>query len=882
MVQNKLLVNVSGGEVDPLTFSRVDIALNAKSVRKCENFVVMPQGGFRFRNGTMFCRTTRTNSPAYIYSFQFNDVQAYVIEATAGWFRFYTNNGPVLNANALTITGTAYSGSAVTLTATAHGMVAGAEVFLTGFVGGGWDALNGSYQAVTIIDANNFSISAGGLTPPTTTGTITPIYEIVAPYLVQDLPYLQFAQIADTAYITNNNYEPRKLQRLGNSSWTLATYIRTTDPFPSGSITVSNITQANPAVVLTSAANGFASGETVTLQGVVGMTQVNNTQYRITVIDTTHFSLQDLSGNNINSTGYTAYASGGTANPSRWPRACAFTDSGRLLLAATPLAPMSAWASAAPTTGTPRYDVFTGGTLATDAYVFTLAPVHGLLDSIQWITSTSQFMVIGTYGSIRTLYGSSSDQPATPSAITAKSVNTFGTVNSQPISNGTNLFYLQRGGLLLRSIEYNYLSAGYTSTDRNFVASHLTPNGFKQCIEQQGQPDLIWVNRYDGRFLSLTFKDAENISGWARHYLGGSSVNTKNITVPFGKVISMARLLRNQTNSLFASGDQMWFHVERVINGSTVRSIEYLTDAPVYPIRPDYTSVVPLTGDPGPTKAADDLRWQNAMFESMKTMNHLDMSSVYDGSLAGLTAGATLTLSATSGVGITITSSVAIFTAAMVGRQIWKQFDINGNGGGRASITAYVSPTQVTVTVLTGSSFDNTNVIPAGNWYLTATTLSGLSLWNGETLSVVADGGYLGTFVVANGAITLTDPASYVVVGYPYKGTLHTLNLDVPVQNGSGEAKARSLQRASITFVNTLGIEFGTNIYTGMDRMVFRSTADSTGRPTPLHNGIKTQNYIDKWSGPLASEDKSVYIVQPYPLPATITGIDMFILVNDV
>lgn len=878
---SKLLVNVSGGEIDPLTYSRVDVPLYAKSVKKCENFNVLPQGGFKFRNGTQFVRTSRTNSPHFLYSFQFSDQQAYVIEATDSWFRFYTQNGIVLNKSALNITGYVVT-SSITCTAAAHGMVAGAEIFASGLSGNGWDALNGQFVAVTIIDANTFSFpNIYNISGSPSVGSLTPIYEIPTPYLLADLPYLQFAQIADTAYITNNNYEPRKLQRLGNSSWTLATYTRTTDPFPSGIATISGITQAKPAVITTAAAHGFTSGETVTLQAIVGMTQLNNRQFQLTVVDTTHFSIADLSGNAIDSTGYTAYASAGTAQPSRWPRACAFTDSGRLLFAGLPIQPMSCWASAAPTTAATRYDVFTGGTLATDAFVFTLAPVHGISDSIQWVTSTSNFIVIGTYGTIRTLYGSDPSQPATPTNISAKSINTFGSVNSQPISNGSNLFYLQRGGLLLRSIEYSYQTAGYISIDRNLVSTHLTPNGFKLCVEQQGQPDLIWVVRYDGIPLTLTYKDAENVSGWARHYLGGRSLNTKNITVPFGKVTSCARMLRNQSNSLYAGGDQIWFGVERVINGSVVRSVEFLTDAPVYPIRENFNSVTPQQGSVAAVKANDDQRWQNAMFESMKTMCHLDMSSSYDGSQLGLAAGAALTPSAISGTGVAITSSAAVFTAAMVGRQIWKQYDINGNGGGRAVITAFTSSTQVTVSVLQGSPFDNLNPMAAGNWYLTAKTISGLSVWNGETLSVTADGGYLGTFLVANGSITMPDQASDVTIGYPYVGTLQTLNANIDTQTGSGEAKTRSLHSAAINCVNTLGILYGTNLYKGMDRIIFRSTADSTGRPSPLFSGIKKQTFTDSYSGTNTNVEKNILIVQPYPLPATITGIDMTMTVAD-
>jgi hypothetical protein len=878
MPLNKLIVNVSGGEISALTYGRVDSPLYGKSVRKCENFIIQPQGGYRYRNGTAYVHTTRLNLPASMYEFQFNDQQAYVIEATPNWFRFYTQNGIVLNAAPFTIS--SYTTGAVTTfqTSAVHGMSAGAEVFIQGYAGNGWDTLlNGQFFPVTVIDTTHFSIVANstGLSAPTTVGTITAIYEIATPYLAPDLPYLQLAQIANLAYVANNNYEPRQLTRSANSAWALNTYSRTSDPFPNGQSSISAITLANPGVITTSGAHGLSNGTQIFISGIVGTTQLNGNQYIAIVIDTTHFSLTDLSGNAINTSAFTAWASGGTIQPSVWPRAVAFTDSGRLMFAGTPQNPMTIWASAAPTTSATQYDVFTGGSLATSALSFTLAPVHGRIDTIEWITSTSQTMVLGCYGSIRTLYGSAIGQPITPSAINSLSINTFGAVNAKPVSNGYSLFYIQRGGLLLRSADYNtnvLTSNTFSSTDRNFVAEHLTTNGLKQCVESQGQPDLIWVVRFDGKFLGLTFNATENISGWARHYMGGSSVNTKGITVPFGKVLSMANMLRNQANSLFYGGDQIWFCVERVINGQTIRSVEYMTDAPVYPIRQDYNASILNTALlPAAQQAADDTLFGNALFESQKTMCHLDMSSVYDGSQLGLTAGASLTPSATSGLGITITSSAAIFTSSMINRQIWKQYDINGNGGGRATIKTVVSSTQVTADVI--SPFDNTNLMNAGNWYLTSTTISNLNYLNNTSVSVTADGSALGAFTVANGSITLPFPVTYCTVGLPYVGTLISMDLKGDDGNQPAEAIMRNMYKAAFNFINSGGVSFGTDVYKFQNQICFKKTNDVTDRPTPLFTGIIWQPFQDNYQDTI----KTLVIVQANPLPCIITSMDAYI-----
>ena len=80
--------------------------------------------------------------------------------------------------------------------------------------------------------------------------------------------------------------------------------------------TVNAITQASPAVVTTSAAHNFSSGDRVTLTGILGMIELNTgVRYYAKVLNTTSFELyaDENFATPIDSTNYTAYASGGTA-----------------------------------------------------------------------------------------------------------------------------------------------------------------------------------------------------------------------------------------------------------------------------------------------------------------------------------------------------------------------------------------------------------------------------------------------------------------------------------------------------------------------------------------------------------------------------------------
>lgn len=863
---NKTITNLVGGELSPLMYGRADLQdLFQKSLARAENFIIQAQGGAKFRPGTQYVHNTRLYKKAVLIPFQFSDQQAYLVEATNLKFRFYKDNA-VITETAKTITGFTQANPGV-VTCASHGFSNGDEVYIYGMTG--MDEVNqryGNFFLVAGVTANTFTLTTIGGTAINTSsftayssgGSVARVYEITTPYLEADLPYLQFAQSADTMYIAHQNYEPRKLTRTGHASWTIATYSRTSDPFTPSTATITGVTQANPGVVTTSLAHGLSVGDYIAISAVVGMTELNGNVYKVnTVPTTTTLTLADpTTGTAINTTSYTAYSSAGTITfLNKYPKAVAFSDTGRLMFGGTRFNPETIWASKAPTTGTTAFDNFTTGSGATDALIFTLAPIHGKADSIQWLANTSKFVAVGTFSSIRRIYGATEQEAISPTSVTAKSVNTFGCAYTVPVSNGESLFYVQRGSFVVRSLQYDFNIDGYTTTDRNLVSDHLNYSGIKSLVEQQGKPDVLWVVRNDGKFVGLTYKEKENISGWHRHYLAGRHTNDSSITKEFARVLSIGRMPRSANN------DQIWFVAERVVNGSTVRHVEYMNDEPTYPNMRDY-----YTGD----EDADEQTFKDVLYETQKDAIHLDSCISYDGSAYGTAASATVTPSATTGTSITLTASAAVFTSSMVGRQVWKKYDSNGDGGGRALITAYTDSTHVTAQVM--SDFDNTNAIAAGSWFLTASTIYGLYHLEGETVNVIADGGVHQDCTVSNGSITLNYAASKVHVGHKYLGMIETLNIDTGGVTGSAVSKNRTISKAALRLLNTLGIEFGSDVY-NTDRVIFRSTADSFDRPTPPFSGTKEQLYLDSWN----FDGKAAVILQDNPLPCTLLSMDLFV-----
>lgn len=92
-----------------------------------------------------------------------------------------------------------------------------------------------------------------------------------------------------------------------------AEFIRAGQRVTEAARNITGITQANPAVV-TSNAHGYSNGDDILVANVVGMIQVNGRRFRVAGVTANTFQLQYVDGTNVNSTGFAAYTSGGTAS----------------------------------------------------------------------------------------------------------------------------------------------------------------------------------------------------------------------------------------------------------------------------------------------------------------------------------------------------------------------------------------------------------------------------------------------------------------------------------------------------------------------------------------------------------------------------------------
>jgi hypothetical protein len=93
-----LLASFAGGEQTEKISARSDISRYSIGCRLLSNFYIMPQGGVARRQGFKFASAAKfTNKDCRLIPFKFSTTQAYQIECGDQYFRFYRNNGQILN-----------------------------------------------------------------------------------------------------------------------------------------------------------------------------------------------------------------------------------------------------------------------------------------------------------------------------------------------------------------------------------------------------------------------------------------------------------------------------------------------------------------------------------------------------------------------------------------------------------------------------------------------------------------------------------------------------------------------------------------------------------------------------------------------------------------
>lgn len=146
-----------------------------------------------------------------------------------------------------------------------------------------------------------------------------------------------------------------------------------------------------------------------------------------------------------------------------------------------------------------------------------------------------------------------------------------------------------------------------------------------------------------------------------------------------------------------------------------------------------------------------------------------------------------------------------------------------------------------------------------------ATTISGLSHLNGETVSILADGCVHPQRTVSAGSITLEQSASVVHVGLPITAELQTLPVAMHIDGGFGQGRAKNVNKVWLRVLSSAGILVGPDEDSLVEAKL--RTTEWAGFPPELKTQEIPVMLKNAWA-----DSGQVFVRQSDPLPLTVVS----------
>lgn len=178
------------------------------------------------------------------------------------------------------------------------------------------------------------------------------------------------------------------------------------------------------------------------------------------------------------------------------------------------------------------------------------------------------------------------------------------------------------------------------------------------------------------------------------------------------------------------------------------------------------------------------------------------------------------------------------------------------------------------------AAFEAATATPEKAWYLDcalqyrgppATSITGLGHLEGRRVGILADGAREADQIVTGGAISLASgrPATTITVGLPYISRAHLLPSPASAGDGSGLGRRKKIVSAKVDFLATGSLRIGRDEATA-EEIVARHTSDDLGTAAPLVTGFYDARPQTSWG-----DKGELVLTADGPLPATIRSITL-------
>lgn len=503
MPSNRLIKNAfNAGEISNEMLGRMQVDSYANAVERCRNFIPLPHGSARLRPGTDFVNEVKHSTlSTRLIPFNFSETQTFIIEMGQGYFRFHLNGGTLMN----------------------------------------------------------------GSVP----------YQLVHPYDEVHLPFIKYEGNGNIITFTHPSFPPAELRRISNLNWTYTpisfqpNIASPAAPIVTRHYPIPGVPTTEYYVITAISSEGYEESQispsgsaindltiignynTIAWSPVPGAVRYNVYKYSsgayghigqtIDYIFTDDNILPDV-------TKTIPIFEPTFIGVNNYPSAVGYFQQRRFFAGSNNL-PTNIWATQTGSDANMGYSI---PNKATDALRFRIV---GKASQVRHIASLQDlmFMTASTEWRATSTTGGLSSE-----SLDIKSQSQNGVSHIKPVPINDKLMYEQAQGGHIRQMAFKWESQNYTSNDVSLLASHLFNNKtIKDMAYSRSPYPILWAVSSDGKLLSMTYDDQEEVLAWASHDSNGD------------KFESCAVITEGTEDSLYVI-------VNRNINGVQKRYIERL------------------------------------------------------------------------------------------------------------------------------------------------------------------------------------------------------------------------------------------------------------------------------------------------------------------
>ena len=574
------IVSFNAGEFSPFLTSRSDLEKYKSGCQRLENFLLLPYGGALRRPGTEYLGVPKFNNKrCRLHGFNFSTTTNFVIEFGDEYCRFWSNGEQVTVGGNPHEVATPYLEADLRslqfcqvndLLYIAHPEYPPAKLIRN--ADNDWDYQEVAWDWPPVLDENveNISIDPSGTGPGTITLTASdPIFEaghIGSYWLIghrRNNAWKKISLGTTTVYSSELFMLPGEWEVTTYGSWQGTVFlerrstiggeweiIRAWNSSEVGHRNVSATGREEKPCALRISFE--AEGEAGDFEPVAILELAETRGYGIVQITgfTSATSVTAETDENLylfSDAATNIWHEAAFSDVQGYPRAVALHDQ-RLLWAGTAKKPLSIHGSQID-----DFEDFLVGELADEAIFFTIASNES--NPINWMISQQGTLLIGNAGEEWTFERSDESEALGSANVKVTRQSSYGSAYIQPRMVNEVVMFVQRQARKVRELTFAFEKDGWVSPDLTVLAPHITGDGIVETAFQQ-QPDACyWIITADGNAAGMTYERDQNVVGWHKQTTDGTFESVATI---YGGT----------------AADEVWFSVQREINGETVRYIE--------------------------------------------------------------------------------------------------------------------------------------------------------------------------------------------------------------------------------------------------------------------------------------------------------------------